>query len=64
MPYSPDDVKSLPANVQTMNAHDRRKWCEIFNSTLDRYQDEKRAFSTANGTLKKSRSTPTRKTRR
>lgn len=52
MPYTVNS-KNLPANVQKMDAAGKKKWVATFNSALEQYGNESKAFKVANGTAKK-----------
>jgi len=56
MPYDPNDVSSLPANVQKMSPKRRRQWSAVFNSTHAKCAGQKdceaQAFRNANGVAK------------
>jgi cation transport regulator ChaB len=54
MPYNPDDISSLPENVQKLPAKKARMWVHVWNSAYKKHQDEGRAFASAYSVIKKA----------
>lgn len=52
MPYSADDVESLPEPVRALPAEKRRQWVAVFNEVLAQTGDEERAFASAYAAIK------------
>lgn len=52
MPYN--SVDEVPAYVKKKGNKKARQWMHVFNSAMDKYDDEERAFKMANGTVKEA----------